>query len=99
MYKRQAEDDRLVRTGEEHRTGSLRGDDNARVAGGRLCGGEVGRPTDGAFAVLVGVVFRRIKRPANALATMLSVIDRHRFMAKIVFLCIGYLANIASHGV
>ena len=52
-----------------------------------------------AFAVLVGVVFRRIKRPANALAVMLPIIDRHRFMAKIVFLCIGYLANIASHGV
>ena len=98
-HRSAASGDRLVRAGEERRVGGLRGDDNARAAGGRLCGGGVGRPAGGAFAVLVGVAFHRTKRPANALAVMLSVIGRHRFMAKIMRLNTGLPANIASHGV
>ena len=98
-HRSAASGDRLVRAGEERRVGGLRGDDNARAAGGRLCGGGVGRPAGGAAAVFKGMFFRRIKRPANALATMLSVIDRHRFMAKIMRLNTGLPANIASHAV
>ena len=98
-HRSAASGDRLVRAGEEHRTGSLRGDDNARAAGGGLYESGGGRPAGGADAVFKGMFFRRIKRPANALATMLSVIDRNRFMAKIMRLNTGLTANIASHGV
>ena len=98
-HRRAANGDCLVGAGEERRVGGLRGDDNARAAGGRLCRGGVGSPAGGAAAVFKGMFFRRIKRPANTLATMLSVVGRHRFMAKIMRLNTGLPANIASHGV